>query len=190
MGAPGSVKAAYYRGGSSKALFFHDHDLPPVGSTRDAFLKRIMGTPNVLQIGGMGGSRVVTSKIAVVKKSSQPDADVDYTFYQVGITDDDIDNTGNCGNISSAVGPFAITEGLVRNRNPGISTADGQVTQEIRIYNTGTKKILISHVPIDKNGNVVESGNFAIAAVPGTGAPILMDYSQVLCSIMADLCYH
>ena len=174
-----TVQAAYYRGGSSKALFFRENDIPPEGPTRDAFLKRIMGTPDPIQIDGMGGSKIITSKIAIIKASSRPDADVDYAFCQVSITEDSIGYGGNCGNISAAVGPFAITEGLVKGNRAGVSIVEGQETQEVRIFNTGSGKVLVSHVPVDKSGAVVEPGSFSIAAVPGTGAPILMDYSEV-----------
>lgn len=174
------IPAVYYRGGSSKAVFFHERDLPARGLARDRLIKRLMGTPDVLQIDGMGGSRIVTSKVAIVSPSAREDADVDYTFVQVGITDDVVQDGGNCGNISAAVGPFSIDEGLIKHSRKGISLVKGVETREVRIYNTGTKKVLVSHVPVNSGtGEVIESGNFAIAAVPGTGAPILMDYSKV-----------
>lgn len=175
-----TVPAVYYRGGSSKAVFFHEEDIPKPGPARDAFIKRLMGTPDPIQIDGMGGSRIITSKVAIIRKSDRTDADVDYTFAQVGIEDDTIGCNGNCGNISAAVGPFALTEGLVETKQQGVSIAEGMNTRIVRIYNTGTRKVLVSHVPIDESsGEVLETGDFAIAAVPGTGAPILMDYSNV-----------
>ncbi|RAK98169.1 DUF453-domain-containing protein, partial [Aspergillus ibericus CBS 121593] len=170
-----AVPATYYRGGTSKAIFFHEHVLPPPSSQRDRLLKRAIGSPDPLQLDGMGGSKAVTSKIAIVKRSTRPDADVDYTFAQVGVADDFIGYTSNCGNISAAVGPFAIDEGLVKFR-PG-RTVDPKVkTQEVRIYNTGTRKVLSAHVPITDNGGFETEGTQAIAGVPGTGSPILMDY--------------
>jgi 2-methylaconitate cis-trans-isomerase PrpF len=175
-----TIGATYYRGGSSKAIFLLEDDIPPPGELRDALLKRLIGSPDPLQIDGMGGSRVVTSKVAIIKKTSREDADVDYTFAQVGITTDTIGYGGNCGNISSAVGPFAIEAGLIHKFRPGVPTLGHENTQEVRIFVTGTKSILVAHVPVDRQtGKVVEDGDFAIAGVPGTGAPILMDYSAV-----------
>ena len=176
----GSVPVAYMRGGTSKALFFHEQNVPPPGLSRDRFLRRVMGSPDPLQIDGMGGSHIVTSKIALIRASDQPDVDIDYTFVQVGIDNATVGYAGNCGNISAAVGPFAIDEGLVKQIRPGMSLDPAIKTQVVRIYNTGTKKVLISHVPIDPiSGKSLESGSFSIAGCPGSGAPILLDYSNV-----------
>lgn len=178
---PVSIPSIYIRGGTSKALFFHDRDLPPPGKLRDALLLRIMGSPDPMQIDGMGGTHIVTSKVAVIAPSQQENADVDYTFYQVSTENAIVSSTGNCGNISAGVGPFAINEGIVKSFREGVSP-DGETTrtQEIRIYNTGTRKIMRSHVPIDdKTGRAKESGDYAIAGCPGTGAPILMDYRDL-----------
>ncbi|KAH8689361.1 PrpF protein, partial [Talaromyces proteolyticus] len=173
------LPVAYYRGGTSKALFFREENLPKPGPQRDKILKRVMGSPDPLQIDGMGGSKAVTSKIAIIKRSARDDADVDYTFAQVGTADNVISYDANCGNISAAVGPFAIDEGLTTYR-PG-SSGDPQLkAQEVRIYNTGTRKLIISHVPIDDNGYAVSKGNQEISGVPGAGAPILMDYKHTL----------
>ncbi|KAJ5570455.1 uncharacterized protein N7459_009885 [Penicillium hispanicum] len=169
------IPVVLYRGGTSKALFFHEDALPAPGPDRDSLLKRVMGSPDPLQIDGMGGSKAVTSKIAIVKKSAREDADIDYTFVQVGIADNTISYDGNCGNISAAVGPFAIDEGLVQFR-PGASIDPGVKTQEVRIYNTGSKKTIIAHVPIDEDGAFDARGSHQIAGVPGTASPILMDY--------------
>jgi 2-methylaconitate cis-trans-isomerase PrpF len=175
-----TVPVTYFRGGTSKALFFHEKDVPREGPSRDRFLKRIMGSPDPLQIDGMGGSHLVTSKIAIIRPSERDDADVDYTFCQVGIDADTIGYGGNCGNISSAVGPFAIDEGLVKEFREGVSPAPNVPTREIRIFNTGTQKVLVSHVPIDEStGKYVESGEFSIDGCPGKGSAILMDYRSV-----------
>ena len=162
-----AVRCTLMRGGTSKGLYFHEANVPPAGPARDRFLKRVMGTPDVMQIDGLGGSRLVTSKVAIVKRSSRPDADVDYTFAQVDVEKDIVEYGYNCGNISSGVGPFAIDEGLLE--------AGGPVTV-IRIYNTNTDKILVARVPVH-NGKARVRGDLAIAGVPGTGAEILMDYS-------------
>jgi 2-methylaconitate cis-trans-isomerase PrpF len=174
------IPAVYVRGGSSKAVFLRKDDIPPPGTTRDRMLKRIMGSPDIIQIDGMGGSKAVTSKIAILSPSTHRDADIDYTFVQVGVQDDNIDYTFNCGNISAAVGPYAIDEGLMKSFRPGKSLYPGVSTQEVRIYHTGTKKTMIAHVPIDKDGYSVTEGDFKMAAVPGAGAPILLDFCETI----------
>jgi 2-methylaconitate cis-trans-isomerase PrpF/2-methylcitrate dehydratase PrpD len=173
-----TIPAAYVRGGSSKAVFFHEKDLPPAGPLRDMVLKRIMGTPDPIQIDGMGGTKAVTSKIAIIRLSEREDADVDYTFAQVGVRDDVIGYDANCGNISAGVGPFAIDEGLLKTFRKGRSIESTVKSREVRIHNTGTRKTLISHVPVNDSGYSIAVGNASIAAVPGSGAPILMDYRE------------
>lgn len=139
-----------------------------------------MGSPDPLQIDGMGGSHIVTSKIAIIKPSKQPDVDVDYTFVQIGIDNNVVGYSGNCGNISAGVGPFAVDEGLVKEKRAGMSIDSNVGTQEVRILNTGTNKILLSHVPINpQSGRSLELGSYSIAGCPGTGAPILLDYRNV-----------
>jgi 2-methylaconitate cis-trans-isomerase PrpF len=162
-----AVPCVLMRGGTSKAMFFHDVDLPPAGARRDSFLMRAMGTPDVLQIDGMGGSRLVTSKVAIVSKSARLDADVDYTFAQLDVDRPLVSYEGNCGNISSAVGPFAIDEGLVDAVEPFTT---------VRIFNTNTQKLLVARVPV-KGDKACVLGDCTIAGVPGTGAEILMDYA-------------
>lgn len=164
------VRCVLMRGGTSKALFFHQADVPPAGPARDRLLKRAMGTPDVLQIDGLGGSRLVTSKVAIVQRSARDDADVDYTFAQVDVERDLIGYDANCGNISSAVAPFAIDEGLVAAVEP-VTT--------VRIHNTNTGTLLVSKVQV-RNGKARVHGDCAIAGVPGTGAEILMDYTDTL----------
>lgn len=161
-----AIRCTLMRGGTSKGVYLHEHDLPPPGPTRDSLLKRIMGTPDVMQIDGLGGTHLVTSKIAIVGPSSVPGADIDYTFAQAELDKDVIDYTGNCGNISAGVGPFALDAGLVR---------PGETETEIRIHNTNTSKIIVARVPT-RNGRARVQGDFAIAGVPGTGAEIFLDY--------------
>ncbi|ALP68576.1 hypothetical protein AN416_38325 (plasmid) [Paraburkholderia caribensis] len=161
------VRVSIVRGGSSKGLYFLENDLPPAGAMRDAILKKAMGTPDVMQIDGLGGTHLITSKIAIVGPSQRDDADVDYTFAQAEIDRDVIDYSGNCGNISAGVGPFAIDAGLVRPMEP---------TTVVRIHNTNTGKIVVAHVPV-KSGRARVVGSLAIAGVPGTGAEVFMDYS-------------
>lgn len=164
------IRCVLMRGGTSKALFFHAADVPPPGAARDRLLKRAMGTPDVLQIDGMGGSRLVTSKIAIVGPSTHADADIDYTFAQADVERDLLGYDANCGNISSAVAPFAIDEGLVAVTEPETT---------VRIHNTNTGTLLVSKVQV-KNGRARVLGNCAIAGVPGTGAEILMDYTDTV----------
>ena len=133
-----------------------------------------MGSPDPSQIDGMGGTRIVTSKVAIIRPSTRPDADVDYTFAQIGLGESKVAYDGNCGNISAGVGPFAINEGLLTEEN----WKDGK--RIVRIYNTGRDAILIAHVPIDPStGRALEKGDYAISGCPGTAAPILMDYCKV-----------
>lgn len=160
------VRCTLMRGGTSKGLYFRTEDLPPPGTRRDAVLKALFGAEDLLQIDGIGGSRLVTSKLAIVGKSARPDADVDYTYGIVPPGRDLVVYTSNCGNISSGVGPFAIDNGIVEAR--------GAVT-EVRIFNTNTAKILIAHVPV-AGGRARVAGDFSIPGVPGTGAEIFMDY--------------
>ncbi|KAJ9606360.1 hypothetical protein H2200_009321 [Cladophialophora chaetospira] len=131
MSSQRKVPVAYIRGGTSKALFFHEHDVPSPGTNRDRFLRRIMGSPDPLQIDGMGGSHIVTSKIAIIKPSEKPDVDVDYTFVQVGIDNNVVGYSGNCGNISAGVGSFAIDEGLVKEKRSGVRIDPAIDTQEV-----------------------------------------------------------
>jgi 2-methylaconitate cis-trans-isomerase PrpF len=162
-----AVRCTLIRGGTSKGLYFHEADVPAAGPARDRFLRRVMGSPDVMQIDGLGGSRLVTSKVAIIKRSARSDADVDYTFAQIDVERAGVDYDGNCGNISSGVGPFAIDEGLVKPVEP---------VTKVRVYNTNTQKILITHVPV-AGGKARVTGSFAIAGVPGSGAEIIMDYS-------------
>lgn len=164
------VRCVLMRGGTSKALFFHEADVPPPGPARDRFLVRIMGTPDVMQIDGLGGSHLVTSKVAIIRRSTRPDADVDYTFVQVDVDRDIVATDANCGNISAAVAPFAIDEGLV--------DVSG-TTATVRIWNTNTGKMLVSRLPVSY-GKARVQGDCAIAGVPGTGAEILLDYADVV----------
>ena len=162
-----AVRCTVLRGGTSKGVYLLEHDIPPPGLARDRLLKRIMGTPDILQIDGLGGGRLITSKMAIIQRSVRSDADVDYTFAQVNPERDQIVYTSNCGNISAGVGPFAIDAGLVAVTAP---------VTAVRIHNTNTGKILVAHVPV-AGGRARVMGDFAIDGVPGTGAEIRMDYS-------------
>lgn len=165
-----TLPLAIIRGGTSKGLYLHERDLPGPGPARDAVLLRLMGSPDVLQIDGLGGSRPVTSKVAIVGPPSRNDADVDYTFAQVDVERARVNWNGNCGNISSGVGPFAIDEGLVEPA--------GGVTP-VRVHNTNTARVLVVHVPVTDGAAAIE-GDTAIAGVPGTGAEIVVDWSATV----------
>lgn len=156
------IPCVYMRGGTSKALFFHEKDLPNNRMLWPEIFLKAMGTPDVKQIDGMGGTASSTSKIAVIAPSQRPGIDVDYTFCQVGVAHPSTDFGVNCGNISSAVGPFAIDEGLVPPVEP-ITT--------VRIYNTNTNRVIEAHVPV-QDGHAQVYGEEQIAGVPGSGARI------------------
>lgn len=171
------INCSIIRGGTSKAIFFLEEDLPPEGSERDAVIKLIMGTPDKRQINGLGGADILTSKIAIIGKPTHPDADIDYTFAQVGIEEDTVDYSGNCGNISAAVGPFAIEEGFI--------TQTESVTK-IKIHNTNINKIIMSEIPV-KEGRPLTNGDFSIDGVPGTGAKIVLDFAKTAGSLTNKL---
>ena len=165
-----AIPCSIVRGGTSKGIFLMENQLPPPGPRRDRLLCAIFGSPDVRQIDGLGGADTLTSKCAIIGPSTHPDADVDYTFAQVSIVRDFVDYGGNCGNISSAVGPFAIDKGLVRATEP---------VTAVRIHMTNTGKLLTAHVPV-RDGRARVEGDYAIDGVPGTGARIDLDWSQAV----------
>lgn len=154
------------RGGTSKGVYILEENLPEDKAAWDPLLLRLMGSPDKKQIDGLGGSQSVTSKVAIVKRSDRSDADVDYTFAQVSIDKPIVSYKGNCGNISSGVGPFAIERGLVE-------AAEG--TTKVRVFNTNTQKLIVEEVQT-RDGHVVYEGDFAIAGVPGTASPIKLRF--------------
>jgi 2-methylaconitate cis-trans-isomerase PrpF len=154
-----------------------ENNLPRDKAVRDNVICRIFGSPDVRQIDGLAGADPLTSKLAIIGPASRTDADVDYTFGQVGINKGYIDYSGNCGNISSAVGPFAIQEGLVR--------AGAELTR-VRIHNTNTGKIIVADVPM-ADGEVAVLGDCVCDGVPGTGAKIMLDWSDTAGSVTGKL---
>ncbi|HEX2831039.1 MAG TPA: PrpF domain-containing protein [Burkholderiales bacterium] len=162
------IPAVFMRGGTSKALMFHSRDLPADRKQWDDIFTAAMGSPdpNGRQLNGMGGGISSLSKVCVLAPSEREDADVDYTFAQVLIKDAQVDYSGNCGNMSSAVGPFAVEEGIV-------SVSDGEAT--VRIYNTNTKKVIHSTFTV-KDGRAITAGDLPIPGVGGTGAPVRLDF--------------
>ncbi|MCP4683159.1 MAG: 3-methylitaconate isomerase [Desulfobacterales bacterium] len=161
------VPVVIMRGGTSKGIFIKSNHLPRDKRLRDKKIMAILGSPDVRQIDGLGGADPLTSKVAIISASSHPKADVDYTFAQVGIDRPVVDYSGNCGNISSAVGPFTIDEGFVNGVEPITS---------VRIHNTNTGKILVAEVAIN-DGQAKVTGNCKIAGVPGTGSKIMLNFA-------------
>ncbi len=170
------IPATYMRGGTSKGVFFKVQDLPASaqvpGKARDALLMRVIGSPDPYgkQIDGMGGATSSTSKTVILEKSKRPDHDVDYLFGQVAIDREFVDWTGNCGNLSAAVGPYAITNGLVdASRVP----RDGVAI--VRIWQANIGKTIISHVQMT-NGEVQETGDFELDGVTFPAAEVQLEF--------------
>ena len=170
------IPATYMRGGTSKGVFFCLDDLPErcrsAGVARDNFLLRVIGSPDPYgkQIDGMGGATSSTSKTVIVSKSRHPDHDVDYLFGQVAIGQPVVDWSGNCGNLSAAVGPFAITNGLVDSARIPLN---GVCT--VRIWQANISKTIIAHVPVN-NGSVQETGDFELDGVTFPAAEVPLEF--------------
>ena len=162
------IPAQFYRGGTSKGVFFHARDLPQDREVCSRILLAVLGSPdpNGRQLDGMGGGISSLSKAVIIGPPSRPDADVDYTFVQLAVDRRVADWTSNCGNLTSAVGPFAIDEGLVGAR-------DGETL--VRIHQTNTKRLIYSSFAV-RGGKAQVEGDFAIAGVAGTGARIRLDF--------------
>ena len=174
------IPATYMRGGTSKGVFFRLQDLPPsaqvAGAARDALLLRVIGSPDPYgkQIDGMGGATSSTSKTVIVAASGRPDHDVDYLFGQVSIDSAFVDWSGNCGNLSAAVGSFAIDSGLVEvNRMLENGSAPGIAT--VRIWQANIGKTIIAHVPI-VDGAVQETGDFELDGVTFAAAEVQLEF--------------
>lgn len=170
------IPATYIRGGTSKGVFFRRQDLPEVaqepGEARDKILMRVIGSPDPYgqQIDGMGGATSSTSKTVILDKSAEPDHDVDYLFGQVAINKAFVDWSGNCGNLTAAVGAFAISGGLV---DPARIPENGVCT--VRIWQKNIKKTIIAHVPIT-NGQVQETGDFELDGVTFPAAEVVIEF--------------
>jgi 2-methylaconitate cis-trans-isomerase PrpF len=162
------LRCVIMRGGTSKGVFFREEDLPRDENERDRAILAVMGSPDPRQINGLGGADHLTSKIAIIGDGRSHDAHVTYTFGQVGIDQPYVSYSGNCGNLSAAVGAFAIEEGFVQTQEP-VTT--------VRIFNTNSNKILVAYVPVSNGAPQVE-GDYAISGVPGKGAEIRLDYSR------------
>lgn len=178
MSAPAQIRvpATYMRGGTSKGVFFRLGDLPPAaqqpGAARDHFLLRVLGSPDPYgkQIDGMGGATSSTSKAVIIDRSSRPDHDVDYLYGQIILDQPIVDWSGNCGNLSSAVGPFAIANGLV---DPARVPAEGVAI--VRIWQANIGKTIVAHVPIS-GGSVQETGDFELDGVTFPAAEVQLEF--------------
>ncbi len=162
------IRAMWMRGGTSKGGYFLAEDLPADTAARDAALLRIMGSPDPRQIDGMGGADPLTSKVAVVRRSTREDADVDYLFLQVFVDRALVSDRQNCGNILAGVGPFAIERGLV-------AAQDGETNVRVFMENTAQLAELSVLTP---GGKVTYRGDAAIDGVPGTAAPVNIVFSD------------
>lgn len=170
-----SIPAVYMRGGTSRALFFHRNDLPAADTPHDnsawnEIFLAALGSPDPYgrQLDGMGGGQSSLSKVAIIAPSERPDADVEFTFAQVGIKDRTVGYRGTCGNISSAVGPFAIDEGLI--------TADGE-SATVRIFNTNTSKLIVATFAVE-DGKAAVRGDYVLQGVADSGAPIRLSFLE------------
>jgi 2-methylaconitate cis-trans-isomerase PrpF len=162
------IKAAFVRGGTSKGLIFRAEDLPGDRSHWDTIFLQAMGSPDPYgrQLDGMGGGISSLSKVCVVSPPTRPDADIDYLFAQVQVAHAAVDYGGNCGNMSAAIGPFAVDEGLVQ-------VADGHAT--VRIHNVNTGKIIRAGFEV-RDGASVQTGDFTMSGVAGASAPVTLEF--------------
>lgn len=162
------IPAIFARGGTSKGVFFHAKDLPAQTTARDEIFLRVLGSPDPYQrqLNGMGGGISSLSKAVVIEPSYREDADVDYTFAQIAVDQPVVDYAQACGNLSSAVGPFAVDEGLIQ-------VADGPAI--VRVYSTNARQIYHAHFEV-RDGITVEDGTYTMSGVGGQGAPIKLEY--------------
>ena len=163
------IAATYMRGGTSKGVFFLARDLPPAGPVREAVLLRVIGSPDPYgkQVDGMGAATSSTSKVVIVAPSSRADCDVDYWFGQVAIDRAQVDWSGNCGNLSAAVGPFAIAKGLVTGPGNGLAT--------VKIWQANISKVIVAQVPMQA-GEVQELGDFTMDGVTFPAAEVALTF--------------
>jgi 2-methylaconitate cis-trans-isomerase PrpF len=164
------LPAVFMRGGTSNAIVFNANDLPRDRTLWDDIFLAAIGSPDPYgrQLDGMGGGISSLSKVCIVGPSTRPDADIDYTFAQVSVKESKVDYSGNCGNMSSAMGPYAVDQGLVK-----VSGKDALV----RVHNTNTRKIIWSRFALDE-GLAAVDGDLAIPGVSGTGAPVRLEFRE------------
>jgi 2-methylaconitate cis-trans-isomerase PrpF len=162
------IRCTMMRGGTSKGIFFHRNDLPKDEMLRDKVIRRVFGAPDLREIDGLGGADPLTSKVAIIGPSTRADCDVDYLFGQVNMAEPMIDWKSNCGNLSAAVGPYAIDEGLI--------DAVAPITK-VRIHQVNTGKVIVAEILVRGNRAEME-GDHAIDGVPGTGAKLVLDWAD------------
>ncbi|KAJ5648270.1 hypothetical protein N7490_004642 [Penicillium lividum] len=177
-----ALPAAYYRGGTSRAIFFKQEDLPHDKKDWDSIFRGTIGSPDPYgrQLDGLGGGISSLSKVCVVGKSTHPDADVDYTFVSLGVKNTDVDYSSNCGNMISAVGPFAVDSRLFSPSQENLDLAC------VRIHNTNTGKIIHALFPVVE-GEAASTGDFSIDGVAGTAARIQLDFINPAGSVTGKL---
>lgn len=160
------IPVSIYRGGTSKGLFIDEANLPVEEDARNLILLKLMGSPDTRQINGLGGAVSTTSKVAIISKEEKNAWDVNYTFAQVSVDKPVVSYSGNCGNISSAVGIYAIENQLVEITSP---------MTKVAVYNTNTKKVINEYIPTP-NGQLTYEGDFEISGVPGKGLKIELEF--------------
>jgi 2-methylaconitate cis-trans-isomerase PrpF len=171
------IRCTIMRGGTSKGIFLHRNDLPQDPVLRDKVIMRIFGAPDPREIDGIAGAELLTSKLALIGPSTRPDCDVDYLFGQVSMVEPMIDYKSNCGNVSAAVGPFAVDEGMVDAVEP---------LTKVRIHQVNTGKVIVAEVPV-KDGRAAVEGKHRIDGVPGTGAKIILDWADAAGALTGKL---
>ena len=164
------IPAVFMRGGTSNAIVLHERDLPRDRAQWDEIFLAAIGSPDPYgrQLDGMGGGISSLSKVCIVGAPTRPDADIDYTFAQVQVKEAKVDYSGNCGNMSSAMGPFAVDEGLLK--------ASGKEAL-VRVHNTNTKKIIHARFALDEGMSAVD-GDLEIPGVSGTGSPVKLEFRE------------
>jgi 4-oxalomesaconate tautomerase len=171
------VRAMVMRGGTSKGLYFLESDLPVDDSVRDELLMRFMGTPDARQIDGMGGAHPLTSKIAIVSRCEHGVADVDYLFLQLGVDEAIVTDRQNCGNLLAGIGPFAVERELV---------VAGDDETRVRIHMLNSDGVAVATFPTS-DGMPVYAGDTAISGVPGTAAPVQLEFEGTAGGFCGDL---
>src|SRR5262245_45509038 len=156
------------RGGTSRGLYFEPGDLPADPAERDDLLLRLMGTPDPRQIDGLGGATSLTSKVAVVSRSTDRNADIDYLFLQLGVDEPTVSTQQNCGNILAGVGPFAVERGLV-------PAGDGETSVRIRMVNSDSVAVATFATP---GGHVEYRGDVVISGVPRSAAGVVLAFTD------------
>ena len=172
-----TIPCSIIRGGTSKGIYFLENSLPAPGPMRDKVILAAFGSPDQRQIDGLGGANSLTSKVCIIGPSNREDADVDYTFGQVSVDKAIVDWKGNCGNLSSGVGIFAINNNLLKPVEPETT---------VRIYNTNTDKIIHVTYPV-RDGRALSNGDYRIPGVPGTGARLIVKFFEPSGSITGKL---